>query len=285
MPKKSGGGKNRSMTKIVTMHQPNYLPWIGLFSKVKLATHFIVYNTAQYTNHGVVNRNKIRNTTGWCYLTIPIRRDFAYTKINEVTLPENQKWQHTHWQTIYLNYARTPFFKEHKDFFEDLYHQNFQYLWQLNEKIILYLLECFNIDVEVIRTSQLQITPDLHKTDAMIAYLKCLGTDVYISGPSGRDYLEMEKFSQNNISVKFFKFQHPIYRRRYSGFMENMSAIDLLFNLGPEAAEVVAKAGSLEAEIYTLPSTLPENPEYQVNTFKGLMPSYQVNRVMATRMD
>jgi hypothetical protein len=234
------------MAKVVTMHQPNYLPWIGLFSKVSLADCLILYDNAQYEHEGVVNRNKIRTNTGFNYLTIPVRKIYRFDKISNVSLPGDGKWREVHWRTIYQNYVKTPFFRDHRDFFGELYQEDFQYLWQLNEKILLYLLECFQIKVEVLKTSELIVKPGLCKTDLMIAYLKAAGAGVYLSGPSGKNYLECEKFPQNNIILKYFKFQHPVYRQRYPGFEPNLSAIDLLFNLGPEAAKLIKTSGSIE---------------------------------------
>ncbi len=103
------------MTRSVVIHQPNYLPWIGLFSKVSLADCFIIYDCAQYTTHGVINRNKIRSSSGPLYLTIPVNRSFRSSKINEVLLPENNRWQNDHWQSTYVNYAKSLYFKDYQE--------------------------------------------------------------------------------------------------------------------------------------------------------------------------
>lgn len=227
------------------MHQPNYLPWIGLFSKISLSDCFLIYDNAQYEKDGVVNRNKIRTNDGFCYLTIPIEKINYTEKICKVKLPEHSRWRQIHKKSIYQNYAKSPFFKDYRDFFEAVYEEEYQFLREINEKILLYLLDCFKIKVEILRTSELNVTPGLLKTDLMIAYLKEAGAEVYISGPSGRGYLEFRKFPENDIILKYCKFQHPVYPQRYTGFEPNMSAIDLLFNMGPEAVDVIKTSSSL----------------------------------------
>ena len=234
------------MTKIVTAHQPNYLPWIGLFSKVAHSDCFIIVGDVQYSHHSVINRNKIRTKDGWLYLTVPVGRKVNDLKICEVPLPKDRKWMETHWKAIKLNYSNAGFFSHYKDFFEELYQKDFEYLWQINEKIISYLLRCFEIDVEVIKASELNVDPNLRKTDMLIACLQRVGADIYLSGPSGRNYLDFEKFPQNNIGLRFFEFQHPVYKQAFSGFESAMAAIDLLFNVGPQASEIIKASGSIE---------------------------------------
>jgi hypothetical protein len=234
------------MRKIITMHQPNYLPWIGLFSKIIQVDCFVIMDNFQYTKEGMTHRNKIRTNTGSGYLTIPISKDFWKTKIKDVELPHDQKWKEVHWQTIYRNYVRAEFFRPHRAFFENVYHKEFQYLWQLNIEIIQYLLKSFEINVEIIKASSLDIDNDLKHTDMIIAVLEKLGAKTYLSGPSGRNYMEVEKMQKNSFNFKFLKFNHPIYKQRYFGFEPNMSAIDLLFNVGPQSNQIIKSSGSVE---------------------------------------
>jgi hypothetical protein len=231
---------------IVTMHQPNYLPWIGLFSKVAQTECFVIMDTFQYTRHGVIHRNKIRTNVGSSYLTIPVGKEFAVAKIKDVTLPQDKTWREIHWQSIYHNYVKTDFFKYHADFFEKLYQQDFTYLWQINLEIIRYMLKSFDINVKILKASDLNIDMSLKHTDMIIAVLKSIGASTYLSGQSGRDYIELEKFSQNNLKCKFAKFTHPVYPQRYPGFEPNLSAIDLLFNVGPQSIQVIKESGGME---------------------------------------
>ena len=232
--------------KIVTMHQPNYLPWLGLFSRIKHVDCFVIADVIKYTNRSVTNRNKVRTNKGWSYLTIPLNRKNSGLRICDVLLTRDKKWMEDHRKTITHNYTKADFFSLYRDFFKELYQKDFQYLWQINEEIILYLLKCFDINVEVIKGSELNIDPELEKTDLLIALLKSVGADIYLSGPSGRNYLEFDKFLQNNIGLKFFKFQHPVYKQRYPGFEPNMAAIDLLFNVGSQSAEIIKTSGAIE---------------------------------------
>ena len=54
-----------ALSRVLAAHQPNYLPWLGLFHKLSLADVWVIADDVQYTTHGFVNRNKIRTATGW----------------------------------------------------------------------------------------------------------------------------------------------------------------------------------------------------------------------------
>ena len=236
------------MKKIVTMHQPNYLPWIGLFSKLRQADCLVIADTFALGGQSVFNRNKVRTPNGWQYLTVPIGRKTLGMRICDVKLPADRSWRASHWSIIHDNYAKARFFPEYQDCIHELLFRYFEHLCELNLEIVQYLLKCFEIRVEVLRASAMSIDPALEKTDLMIALLKNAGADIYLSGPSGRDYLQRDKFPLNGIQLAFFEFHHPIYEQRFPGFEPNMSAIDLLFNTGQGAGEIIQASGSIEEE-------------------------------------
>ncbi len=225
------------MEKIVTIHQPNYHPWLGFFSKIKHSDIFVLLDNVKYSKNGFINRNKIRTRDGWCYLTIPIGKKFYNSKIMDVELPERTFWQEEHWQSIETNYKKAEYFLSYSDFFRNIYSKKFEYLWQINQEIILYLIKCFGIEVEIYNSSKINMCSNLSKTDLLINIIKEVRGDIYLSGPSGMDYLNTDRFEENNIELRFFRYENRVYRQRYPGFEPNMAAIDLLFNLGEKSRE------------------------------------------------
>ncbi len=157
---------------IVSIHQPNYLPWLGFFSKIKHSDCYVVLDNVAFSKNSVTNRNKIRTKEGWSYLTIPIARRFYGSKICDVRLPENSKWQLDHWKTIETYYKKAEHFSNYKDFFEQLYASKLDYLVQINEKAIFYLFECFIIKAEIREASKFVLEPGLYHTDLRISILK-----------------------------------------------------------------------------------------------------------------
>ena len=222
-----------------SIHQPDYLPWLAYFDKMKRADVFVLLDRAQYAKNKFQNRNKIKTANGWTYLTIPIPRTEDFKNLNEVALPQDSSWQKKHWRAIYTSYARAPYFKEHRDFFEKLYNSQYQHLAGLNIEIIKYLKEQFGFKTKLILESEMKIDKELKATERLAAILRELGARNYISGRSGRKYLDLALFNKANIKVEFQDYQHPQYKQLFGQFIPGLSAIDLLFNEGPRAGEII----------------------------------------------
>ncbi len=226
------------MGKTVAIHQPNYLPWIGFFQKMSLADIFVILDTVQFSKDSYTQRTKIRAKDGWFWLTIPVEKKYYFKSINDVYLPRDNKWMRKHKMAIMSNYVRSIFFD--KKFIDKYYCNNkFLKLQEFNEFGIFYLKDKFGIESKVIRASELRLDKNLKSTELLIEIVKKVGGDVYISGIGGKKYIEEEKFEKEGIEIKYFEFKPFEYPQRWGGFEPYMSAIDLLFNVGEKAREMI----------------------------------------------
>ena len=227
------------MGKIVAIHQPNYLPWVGFFQKMALADIFVILDTVQFSKDSYTQRTKIRTKEGWIWLTIPIEKKYCFKPIKDIPLPQNEKWIKKHRMSIVSNYSKCKFVD---DKFVDEYYfyfEKFGKLQEFNEQGIFYLKDKFGIKTEVVRASELEINKKSKSTELLVEIVKQLGGDIYISGIGGKKYLEEEKFEIEGIGIKYFEFEAFEYQQRWEGFEPYMGAIDLLFNMGEKSKEVV----------------------------------------------
>ena len=229
------------MPKKITIHQPNYLPWIGFFKKMALADIFVILDTVQFSTDSYTQRTRIRTKDGWMWLTIPIEKKYYFKPIKDIHLPQSEKWIKKHKMSIISNYSKCEFVD---DKFVDKYYSYFEKfgkLQEFNEQGIFYLKDKFGIKTGIVRANELGIGANLKSTDLLVEILKKVGGDVYISGLGGGKYMEEEKFLMNNIKLEYFEFKPFKYPQRWNGFEPYMSAIDLLFNLGNECGRIIRK--------------------------------------------
>ncbi len=222
---------------IVAVHQPQYLPWLGYFDKMRRADVFCFLDNVQYKKNDWQNRNRIKTAQGWQWLTVPVHYRFPQT-INEVTINNAVKWKNKHLQALISNYNRAPFFKEFLDIFQQVYSENWESLSELNILLINRLRTALGLDPRpAVRASDYDLRED--PTDRLIDICKALKADTYLSGQDGVKYMNMERFKQSGIRVVVQDFKHPAYPQIFEEFQSHMSVVDLLFNCGPGSLEKI----------------------------------------------
>lgn len=224
---------------IVAIHQPEHLPWLGFFHKMALADLFIVLDDVQFRRRYFQNRNKIKGPKGGEWVTVPVKKsdrdstlikDIELSNVAVTALSKNLK-------RIVLRYRSAPFFEEYIDSFSRLYSYTGGSLKDFNLNLIFWLKDCFGFETELVSASQYNVQGA--KGDRIFNLCVASGANEYLSGISGKDYLDTELFVEKSIKLSFQKFYHPIYSQIGFGFEPCMSAIDLLFNHGPESLDIL----------------------------------------------
>lgn len=231
---------------VVTIHQPEHLPWLGFFQKATQADVFVLLDNVQYRHKYFQNRNRIRSTQGEGWLTVPVLlKGYRRPLLRDVRInPSDVRWRDKYWKSMLLNYRKSPFFAEHAEFFEGVFRQSWDLLADLNITLITYLFGAFSINARLIRASDLGAQGG--GADLILGIVKELGADCYISGISGIAGRGMEpegEFRSHGVAVRYQQFHHPIYRQLHEPFLPGMSAIDLLFNCGRTSSDVLRGIG------------------------------------------
>ncbi|PZM87328.1 MAG: hypothetical protein DLD55_01975 [candidate division SR1 bacterium] len=223
---------------ICSIHQPNYIPYLGLFNKIYLSDIFVFYDNAQYTKGDYHNRNKIKSSNGEILLSLPVKVSLGQ-KINEVTF--NREILQKHWQTIEQSYKRAPYFADYAEpIKKNIYESSEENIAKFNIATIRFLCQLLGIDkTKFIVLSE--VLPELKtkSTEALADICGFLGADIYLSGAGGKGYIEKEYFERKNINLKFQNFEHPRYHQLWGDFLSYMSIIDLLFNEGPRSINFI----------------------------------------------
>lgn len=224
---------------IVSIHQPQYLPWLGYFDKIDRSDTFVFLDNVQFRKNEWQNRNKIKTSEGWQWLSVPVIHRFSQ-KICEVQINKTAWWSKKHLNALITNYSKTPFFKEYIGFFEQTYAQDWQYLVDINIHMIQYLVKALGIsDRKFVKSSEYKARED--PTERLVDICLQERGDVYLSGQDGAKYLDLEKFEKEGIKVIFQDYKHPHYAQLFGSFEPYMSIVDLLFNCGQESLSILRK--------------------------------------------
>lgn len=229
---------------IGAVYEPQYLPWLGYFDKMRRADVFCYLSDVQYKKNEWQNRNRIKTAQGWQWLTVPVPYHFP-EKINEVKINNTNGWQKKHLQALVTNYCRAPFYKTYSTIFEDTLARDWEFISELNFHLLEHLREVLQINTKpTVISSDLELRDE--PTDRLIDICKALGADTYLAGQGGADYMDLQRFENNGIKVLTQDFKHPVYAQLFDDFESHMSIVDLLFNCGPESLQVIERANEGE---------------------------------------
>lgn len=225
----------QSMKKKIAISQSNYIPWKGYFDLIAAADEFILYDSAQYTKNDWRNRNKIKTPGGVKWLTIPV---YGSTKksINEVSVA-SEEWCTVHLNTIHQFYKDAPFYNQYRDRINDLYNEiKSKRLSDINRVLLTGICSLLKIRTPVKRSSEYSFSGDA--TEKLIQICMQSEAEIYLSGPSAKDYLDTDRFADAGIDVEWMNYEdYPIYRQLYPPFSHYVSILDLMFNTGDRAQQ------------------------------------------------
>ena len=223
----------------VTIHQPEFAPWLGFFHKASLADSLILLNDVQFRKNYFQNRNRIRNARGTSWITVPVERSSLSTKISEVRIAAttNPQWAQRIGSTVTQAYHQASYFESIFAEFSTHLMQAGDSLVDVNIPLLRWMLHEFGQTCKVLLSSSLAV----NSTGSQRILDLCLaaGAETYVSGISGRDYLDLKEFERAGIRIEFQQFHHPVYNQLHSGFVPQISALEVLFLFGPSSSQLL----------------------------------------------
>ncbi len=217
---------------IISIHQPQYIPWLPYFLKIDKSDLFVFLDSVDFQKNGLQNRNEIKTGQGRNWLTIPINHKLGQ-KIKETTINDNLNWKKKHWQTLRSCYGKSDFFSLYEPYLESFYEREWRNLGDLNIELTLKMMEWLGIDTPTLKSSDMELTSSA--SELVLEICKKNNATNYISGSGGKNYLQIDDFEKAGIKVEFIENQLPVFYKQLfpkTSFENDLSALDILFNIG-----------------------------------------------------
>lgn len=222
--------------KIVACHQPNFLPWLGFFSKIAQSTHFIFLNDVQFSHgqHNWTTRVKILGSNGTFWLTVPISKsNLGFQKIMDLRTLNDSRWIEKTAKTLHASYAKAKFYEQIIPPIIQILKDHNNLICNTNINLIKHLSSTLSLNTEFILSS------DLHSTktsnERLVDLVSSINGNVYLCGNGADDYQNDEIFSSYGIRLEYSKFKQSEYEQSSkNGFYSGLSIIDALCNIGIE---------------------------------------------------
>lgn len=214
---------------IISIHQPDYIPYLGYFYKIYQSEIFVFLDDVQFSNDNMHHWNRIKTPQGECRLKVPVAYSFG-DKINEVRTKDELKWKERHLKTIEMNYSKAQHFKDIYPQYKEILLQHYSNLAEMNITINKLICENFRFKMKFIMSSELNINST--KEERVIDICLALGGTTYISGNGARAYQVDEHYKSKGIHLKYTDYQAFEYSQCWGEFTPSLSILDYLFNCG-----------------------------------------------------
>lgn len=216
---------------IVSIHQPDYISYLGYFYKISKSDIFVFLDDAQFSNDNMHHWNRIKTPQGECRLKIPVEQHLG-DAINAVRTKDELKWKQKHLKTIEMNYAKSRFFHKIYPEFQELLLKDYKSLSDMNIEINTWIARKFGFKTEFLKSSDMLIKSV--REERVIDIVKALDGDVYISGHGAKAYQVEEHFTERGVELVYTDYTPIEYEQLWPkvGFLPYMSVLDYIFNHG-----------------------------------------------------
>ncbi|MBT7903309.1 WbqC family protein [Candidatus Woesearchaeota archaeon] len=213
---------------IVTIHQPEHLPYFGFLDKVNKADVFVILDDVQFKKNNFQNRNQILTPHGVKWLSVPVEIKHVCDKnINARKIVGN--WKQDYRNKLIDAYKNHPFFDETLLWIDEVLAINSDNLIDYNLSFIKHIFKLLEISPKIVFSSELKITSS--KSQRILDICKKMSATDYLAGQGAIDYLDVNIF--DNINIIKHKFIHPEYVQfNCDKFIPYMSSIDFFMNIG-----------------------------------------------------
>lgn len=223
----------------IAIHQPNFMPWLGYFSKMKATDYFVFLDDVQYSKNSFINRNQIKTQQGEIWITIPVQHSGKFgQQINQCRVANKHQALKV-LRSIEVSYIKAPYFGLFFEEFRQLFQAGLDsQLADFNITLIKWVAQKLELKTTFILSSSLLV--ETNSTERLVDICRSQNCSMYVSGAGGFKYQDVEIFKMAGIEVVQSKFHHPVYPQLYDHFIPNMSVLDAFFNIGAkETAQLI----------------------------------------------
>ena len=198
-----------------------------------LADQFVFLDDAQYSKNSWANRNRILLPDGQVnWLTVPVAREHASIKLNDIRIDVDPRWRRKHSQTLTQAYGRHPYFAELNELLDIIANGRQTVLADLNCDLLNAAARRCNFRAQFNRASSLGV--EGRRSERLERICEKLNCGSYISTPGAKEYLEEDAFgTSSRLEVDYMNIDFQNYLQMNSPtYVPQMSFIDVVANVG-----------------------------------------------------
>ncbi|MCK9638411.1 MAG: WbqC family protein [Prolixibacteraceae bacterium] len=200
-----------------------YLAPVQYFTKLLTYDEVWIELSEHFLKQSYRNRCIILTANGPQSLSIPVTEGSNSKRlIRDVAISYDHPWQKLHWKAIVSAYNNAPFFEYYADNFSRFYHEK---KWQF--------LADFNRDIQSVVLDELNLKCDIRDTETFLP-----PTGIPVDTDDFRYSIHPKTSRQTSDDCFAPAVYMQVFQEKF-GFTPNLCILDLLFNEGPMAADIL----------------------------------------------
>lgn len=235
----------------VTIHQPDMLPWLGLFNKINKADLWVILDHTTNNPRDAAfwgRRVKILVNGEGKWLSLPLKKPETPGVIGvpiyemEFNNTEPKIYQDA-LRSVELNYKKTPFFGQIFPYVENYLLSTEMNMSKRNLSFMFQMMDLLEIETKFCYSSDMDCKENA--TALLVEILKKQQGTTYLCGGGAGGYQQDDLFHQAGMDVIYNSFNHPIYTQMNSReFVPGLSIVDALMNVGIAETKELIRNGS-----------------------------------------
>ncbi|HKI81196.1 MAG TPA: WbqC family protein, partial [Pseudodesulfovibrio sp.] len=166
---------------VVTIHQPDFIPWLGFFDRWSRSDVYVVLDTVQFIRRGWHHRDRIKTPNGPRWLTVPVAKKGRFEqRIADTLIDESSNWRAKHLSTLRAAYVRTSGFAGLFPEVEAIYGMNHRRLMDHNREFLELIAGRLGITAPIVLASDLGVAGS--RSELLAGLVEAVGGDVYLTG-------------------------------------------------------------------------------------------------------
>ena len=208
--------------------QTTYFGPVQWYQKLCRYDHCLIEQHDSFHKQTYRNRCIIATANGLQALTVPVEHSshpspLTSHPLKDLRISDHNQWRRVHWNALQSAYSESPFFDYYADDLRPFFEQKYEFLLDFNEAIREIICQLIDIHPHVERTTGYKVQ----------------GSGFMVQGSGFNDEcVDFREVINAKHPLPDPDFQPKPYWQVFQhkhGFLSNLSILDLLFCMGPEA--------------------------------------------------
>ena len=209
--------------------QTTYFGPVQWYQKLKRYDHCVIEQYDSYQKQTYRNRCVIATANGLQALTVPVDHSpltIDHVQCKDLRISDHNQWRRVHWNALQSAYSESPFFEYYADDIRPFFERKYEFLIDFNEAIRQKMCELLDIETSVSYSSGFMVQGSGFRVQ---------DSGFRVHGSGFKDFREVIHAKHPQDDPEFQPRSYwQVFQHRY-GFQPNLSILDLLFCMGPEA--------------------------------------------------